>query len=178
MKNSKSMRAAIWAILGGLLLTALAADYPEWWSERGVVDDALQPQDHHPVNQGQVKWMAVQAAAEFQDKLPSPPNSPIDRMSDSFPSENNHRPANLGMLKNTAQPFYDRLIKAGYADPGPAAKPKTSPSPIRASSKTCSASTSTRSPQPRRAPGSRPTAQAATTGKRFSPRPKGILPAP
>jgi len=119
MKNSRRLRTAIWIVLGGLLLIATAADYPAWWSERGVIDESRQPQDHHPVNQGQVKWIATQAAEEFNAKLPSPTNSPIDQMTAALPSENNHRPANLGMLKNVAQPFYDRLIRAGYADAYP-----------------------------------------------------------
>jgi len=102
----------------GVLLMAtglLAADEPGWWTGRGVVREGESAHDYHPVNQGQVKWMAAGAAVEFAEKLPGAGHTNLVNQVDGFPAGNNYRPANLGMLKAVAQPFYDRLIEEGYA---------------------------------------------------------------
>lgn len=94
----------------------LAADYPQWFVARGVIDAAQPANDYAPANQGQVKWVATQAYNELQQKLPSADLAKLLQVVDSFPAGGNHRPANLGMLKAVAAPFYDELIAAGYAD--------------------------------------------------------------
>ncbi|MCK4565656.1 MAG: hypothetical protein KAU94_13385, partial [Verrucomicrobia bacterium] len=89
-------------------------DYPQWFVDRGIIDPSQEAHDHGPVNQGQVKWIASQTYAEFQQKLPSADLDKLLLAVDSFPEGSNHKPANLGMLKAVATPFYDELIAAGY----------------------------------------------------------------
>ena len=93
----------------------LFAEAPQWWLERGVLYTNRPAHDFNPVNQGQVKWMGLKAYEEFQEKLPGAANTNILNRIDAFPEGNNFRPANLGMLKAVALPFYERLIAEGYA---------------------------------------------------------------
>lgn len=93
---------------------ALFADGPQWWKGRGVLNSGT-AHDFYPVNQGQLKWVCVKAYDELQAKLPSAGNTNILNVINVFPSGNNFRPVNLGMLKRIAQPFYVRLIEEGYA---------------------------------------------------------------
>lgn len=102
-----------YSLSGAFLFFSVAflfADGPSWWSERNVLRDRA-AHDFHPVNQGQLKWMCTQAAAEFMEKLPGDGNTNILNRLDEFPEGNNFRPVNHGMLKHVAQPFYDRLIE-------------------------------------------------------------------
>jgi hypothetical protein len=104
-------------VLGSIVLCGMvfAGDYPPWFTGRGIIDPSQEAHDHGPVNQGQVKWIASQAYGEFQQKLPSADLAKLLLAVDSFPAGSNHKPANLGMLKAVATPFYDELIAAGYA---------------------------------------------------------------
>lgn len=102
-----------------LILGLCAGTYPGWWSKRGVLDSSRTPADYQAVSQGQVKWMAACAATEFAEKLPDAGLEPILALVDGFPAGNNARPANLGMLKATARPFYDCLIGLGWAESYP-----------------------------------------------------------
>jgi len=95
-----------------LAVTSHAQTYPSWWENRIVTHPHRAADDYHIVNQGQVKWIVTRAYEEFELKLPG--NTNIWAMIEAFPAEGNQRPANLGMLKNAAQPFYDRLIAEGY----------------------------------------------------------------
>jgi hypothetical protein len=106
----KAFACALFAGVANLLF----ADAPQWWVDRNVMQTNSTAHDYHPVNQGQVKWMCLQAAAEFLEKLPSDGNTNILNRIDSFPEGNNFRPANLGMIKEIALPFYARLIEEGY----------------------------------------------------------------
>jgi len=94
---------------------ASANDVPQWWLDRGVFDTNHPAHDFYPVNQGQVKWMCTQAYTEFQEKLPGKQNTNILEQIDAFPPGNNFRPSSMGMLKNSALLFYERLIEEGYA---------------------------------------------------------------
>lgn len=98
-----------------MLAASAAAEAPGWWSTRNVVSTNRPPHSYNPVNQGQVKWMCVQAYEELQAKIPGDENTNLLNRIDAFPDGNNFRPVNLGMLKTAAQPFYDRLIEEGYA---------------------------------------------------------------
>lgn len=111
------MKKAICLISGlvAVQVAVFALDYPQWFTERGVIDPSQSAHDYDPVNQGQLKWVASQAYLEFQQKLPSSDLAQLLQMIDSFPAGNNYRPANLGMLKTVAEPFYDGLVAAGYA---------------------------------------------------------------
>jgi len=86
---------------------------PPWWYARGVIDSAAGTNDFAAVNQGQVKWIAVQAHAELSqsdDWNPSgPEESTITNMVYGFTATNNYLPANIGQVKNVARPFYDWL---------------------------------------------------------------------
>lgn len=110
------MKKAIYLVLGSVALCGIgfAVEHPQWFIDRGIIDLSQPARDYAPVNQGQVKWVAAQAYNEFQQKLPSADLGRLLVLVDSFPAGSNHRPANLGMLKAVATPFYDALISAGY----------------------------------------------------------------
>jgi len=91
-----------------------AATGPAWWMARGVVNTNATPNDFAAVNQGQLKWMAVNAALELESQLPGGAGSNVWALIDSFSNTNNFRPVNLGQLKYVASHFYDRLMEVGY----------------------------------------------------------------
>jgi len=91
-----------------------AATGPSWWVDRGVVSTNAVPNDFAAINQGQLKWMAANVAAELEENLPGGAGSNVWALIDSFSNTNNYRPVNLGQLKYVAKPFYDRLIEVGY----------------------------------------------------------------
>lgn len=93
---------------------AVFAEYPQWFMDRGVIDVSQTAHDYGPVNQGQVKWIASQAYEEFEKKLPAADLAKLQAVITGFPQGNNYKPANLGMLKAVAVPFYDELIAAGH----------------------------------------------------------------
>ena len=105
---------AVIGILGLASMMLQAASGPIWWVARGVLDTNAVPDDFTAVNQGQLKWMAANAAMELESQLPDGAGSNVWALIDSFSNTNNYRPVNLGQLKYVAQPFYDRLIQVGY----------------------------------------------------------------
>ena len=46
------------------------AEGPSWWTSRQVLDAASATNDYAPVNLGQLKWIATNAAAELDVLLP------------------------------------------------------------------------------------------------------------
>ena len=94
------------------------AQAPSWWTTRAVLDTNATPRDFAPVNQGQVKWLATQAAAEFADKLQAlgGAGTQIAALIGSFTTNNNYLPVNAGQLKHTVAPFYDRLFALGLTN--------------------------------------------------------------
>ncbi|MDX9795012.1 MAG: hypothetical protein RBU24_16020, partial [Kiritimatiellia bacterium] len=96
---------------------AACAAAPAWWAARGVTDGAAPAGDFAAAVQGQVKWIARQAAAEFDAWL-APAGGAGPAVSDllaSFSLTNNFRAVTLGQLKNAAAPFHDRLAEVGLA---------------------------------------------------------------
>jgi hypothetical protein len=85
---------------------------PSWWTDRGVKSDAA-ASDFAIANQGQAKWMALQAETELRSRLPDGYNGPIL----TAPLGDNFASINQGQLKNLAQPFYDRIHAAALAFP-------------------------------------------------------------
>jgi probable HAF family extracellular repeat protein len=112
---------------GGLVFIALAlipflviAAAPTWWTQRGVLVSNAASDDYALANQGQLKNFANAAVAEFDAHLPGGAGDTLHALANSWnqPSalRNDFASFNLGQLKNTAKPFYDRLITAGYTD--------------------------------------------------------------
>ena len=99
------------AYLGAATLFAQA---PAWWTTRNILlsGPGVVTNDFSLVNQGQVKWLATQAAAEFDEKLQAlgGAGSNITALVASFTNANNYLPINAGQLKNVVAPFYDRLL--------------------------------------------------------------------
>ena len=96
---------------------AACAAAPSWWAARGVTDGAAPAGDFAAAVQGQVKWIARQAAAELGAWL-APAGGAGPAVSDllaSFSLTNNFRAVTLGQLKNAAAPFHDRLAALGLA---------------------------------------------------------------
>lgn len=101
------------AVLSALFLcsTAHGVNNLRWWTDRGVVSsntDAM-VNDYAAVNQGQLKWMATQCAKELDSRLPGGAGESVWQVVNKFSFGNNNLPVNLGQLKHTAQPFYERL---------------------------------------------------------------------
>ena len=96
----------------------LFAQAPSWWTNRHIIATNRAPNDFAAVNQGQVKWLATQAAAEFDDKLQAlgGAGTGITALVNSFSHSNNYRVVNQGQLKNTVKPFYDRLWELGLTN--------------------------------------------------------------
>ena len=81
-----------------------------------MLDTNAVPNDYAAVNQGQAKWMAVQAAAELDRLLPGGMGSSISNMIAGFTSGTNDLPLNLGQMKHLAAPFYDRIRAEGFTN--------------------------------------------------------------
>jgi hypothetical protein len=96
---------------------------PAWWAARGVVpagagaEAGAEANDWAAAVQGQVKWIARQAAAELDEALASAGGAgpAVSALTASFSPTNNLLPVTLGQLKNAARPFYDRLAEVGAA---------------------------------------------------------------
>lgn len=93
-----------------------SANNPAWWGARNVTGTNVAC-DYAAAVQGQVKWIAHQAAAEFGACLKplGGAGTAVKGMTASFSQNNNGVPITLGQLKNVAAPFYDRLIEVGIA---------------------------------------------------------------
>ena len=114
------------AMLGLAVIIApfvLQAAPPQWWYDRGVVDPTQTPNDYAAVNQGQVKFIAEQAAAEMEAHLPggiADPDGQIQTLLNTWGAPtaltNDFTAVNLGQLKALATPFYDQLIRVGYVN--------------------------------------------------------------
>lgn len=115
--------AMAWAV-ASVLTTAAAegqAPQPQWWVRRGVVNTNATPNDYAAVVEGQAKWFAAQACAEFNDmlaELGGAGDSVADMVTGLVPSESDYTAVNVGQIKCLAQPFYDRIAEAVALDPG------------------------------------------------------------
>jgi hypothetical protein len=106
---------------------AAPAEAPHWWTVRGVLDTNAVPNDYAPANQGQAKWMAVQAAAELDRRLPNGAGAVVAGMVGRFSPTFAEAPLNLGQLKSLAAPFYDRIRAEGFAAALPSGLPGAYP---------------------------------------------------
>ena len=113
MKQKGHVWAAALAVLLCMAFAVLtSAETPSWWVT--VVDTNLAPNDFAPVLAGQLKWMATNAAVELET-LPGGAGTGVHALVSGFTPSNNYVPINVGQLKNTAAPFYQRLMAVGYA---------------------------------------------------------------
>ena len=102
-----------------IVAIGLAADYPQWWIDRAVIDQQATVNDYAAVNTGQLKWMASKAAEHLDAHLRGGAGQEVTDLVSSFSTVNNYHVINLGQLKNVAKPFYDRLMDEGYTDSYP-----------------------------------------------------------
>ena len=102
-----------------LMAIGLAADYPQWWIDSGVVNQQATVNDYAAANAGQLKWMATKAADHLDAGLPGGAGPEVTDLVTGFLPVNNYQVINLGQLKNVAKPLYDRLIEEGYTDSYP-----------------------------------------------------------
>jgi len=93
--------------------TSSVARVPNWWTTNGIINTNLSVNDYAPAVAGQLKWMAYWAKEEL-NTLPGDSSTSIAAVVNGFTASNNLSPIVLGQLKNTAQPFYERLIEVGY----------------------------------------------------------------
>ncbi|MEI8197460.1 MAG: hypothetical protein WCI73_16310, partial [Phycisphaerae bacterium] len=103
------------ALLLALTLSpVIAANYPGWWANRGVVDvHAAITSDYAVCTSGQLKWMALQAMYELDATLPGGAGSTVSNMVNAWLSNTanaeDYSAINAGQLKSVSAPFYDRL---------------------------------------------------------------------
>jgi hypothetical protein len=113
-------RLALSVVLAALLPLLLYGSAPSWWSQRGVLTEAVAPDDFAPANQGQLKNIAKAAVNEMDAKLSGGAGDTLHQLvatwSNPGAQTNDFAPLNLGQVKNVAKPFYDRLIAAGLLD--------------------------------------------------------------
>lgn len=125
MKRRRIRTGAILCMLCGLACAFLSVrghastNYPAWWSALGVLDTNRTVNDYAPALAGQLKWMATKAYDELQTNLPGGAGSGVAGRVAAFAASNNYVPVNLGQLKYVSEPFYARLIAAGYTNAYP-----------------------------------------------------------
>lgn len=78
---------------------------PGWW---GSVTNGNSANDFAMANQGQVKWIATNAYDAFVSVGVNNLGG-IQSLLSTFTSSNNYVAVNIGQLKNTAKPYYDRI---------------------------------------------------------------------
>ncbi|MCX7590569.1 MAG: hypothetical protein N2255_02965 [Kiritimatiellae bacterium] len=93
----------------------MADSYPNWWRTRNVVTDE-KPNDFAAANQGQLKWIATNAYAELELRLPRGAGEELGALICALSATNNFAAVNAGQLKHLARLFYDRLIAEGWTD--------------------------------------------------------------
>jgi hypothetical protein len=113
-----------------LYVTAgLAANFPTWWTSRGVLKSpSVAPDDYAALNQGQLKNIALAAFKEFEMRLPGGAGTDITLLIDGFtkieggqrvpkttPETDDFSVVSLGQLKAVAAPFYKRFAEV-YLD--------------------------------------------------------------
>ncbi len=93
-------------------------DAPAWWFDYNVMNPDGVINDFGAVSQGQVKWLAVSAAEVFDETLRflGGAGTPISNLVASFSLTNNMLPVSVGQLKNTALPFWQRMIELGLTN--------------------------------------------------------------
>ncbi|MDZ4197925.1 MAG: sugar-binding protein [Kiritimatiellia bacterium] len=117
MKKNRLLQFTIYSSLfTTFLATLFASAEPGWWTERGVLSTNT-PNDFAAVNQGQLKHLVTEAAAEMDAAIPQfgGVGSAISNLVSNFTDQDNYLPVNLGQLKAVATPFYDWLIAIGYS---------------------------------------------------------------
>jgi hypothetical protein len=100
-------------------VTAMADEPPAWWTTRNVLLPETAPSDYSPAVQGQLKWLATNAADELEAVLPGGAGSDVLAMISGFSPTNNWLAVKVGQVKAVAKPFYDRLIALGYTNDYP-----------------------------------------------------------
>lgn len=100
-------------------ILAHAGPCPAWWTNRNVISTGAVTNDYALANAGQVKWIASNACAELNAKLPGGAGSAITAAITGFSRSNNYMAVNSGQLKNLAKLFYNRLISEGCTNSYP-----------------------------------------------------------
>lgn len=108
-----------------------AGNLPAWWTAAStqIIQSGATENNYAPVNNGQLKYVAVQAKAYLDANLSGGAGSAINTMVAAFKPQSgvnytqaeldqikrdNYAPVTIGQLKAVAKPFYDRLLAAGY----------------------------------------------------------------
>jgi len=99
--------------------TNASAAMPAWWTNRAVLDPTAAPSDYGAILIGQLCWMATNAADELEENLRGGAGTSAWAMVAGWEGSQPYCFANIGQLKETAKPFYDRLIAVGYTNAYP-----------------------------------------------------------
>jgi uncharacterized repeat protein (TIGR02543 family) len=104
-------------VLFATVLTVFATSAqtaPGWWVSRGVVNTQATPNDYAAANLGQLRWFTINAFLEMEAVLPGGAGPAVSNVVAGLTdSGQNYAAINLGQLKATAVPFYERLNAAG-----------------------------------------------------------------
>jgi hypothetical protein len=99
-------------VVGGSQETA-----PAWWAQRGVIQPGAGLDDYAVINQGQLKNLVAAAVAEMNANLTGGAgaalNSTVSAWNASPQTADDFAAVNIGQLKATALPVYQRLLAAG-----------------------------------------------------------------
>ena len=109
MKNARKLLISSLLVMPAVLF---AGDFPRWWIDRGVIHDNTNaiPNDFALANQGQLKWIAIQCAKEFESRLPGGAGAEIWEQVGKLSSDGyDNTVFNQGQLKTLVKPFYERL---------------------------------------------------------------------
>ena len=71
LKIFSATSAVQWCLVFLFVSFVSAAAVPQWWITRGVINTNLAADNYGPVNVGQLKHVAYQAALELEEKLPN-----------------------------------------------------------------------------------------------------------
>ncbi len=96
-----------------ILFPTMGLSAPDWWTTRHVIATNIPPNDYAPVLRGQLSWLAENAGAELDAKLPGGTDDAIRAGLTNLITGTQDRPVNLGQLKHLLTPFYRRLIEEG-----------------------------------------------------------------
>ena len=91
-----------------------AAQGAQWWTN-GVLTGMAVTNDYAPANAGQLKNLAWHAYQEMQTSLPGGAGAGVSNRVVELAPGGDFSPINIGQLKYVAEPFYERLMAAGYA---------------------------------------------------------------
>ncbi len=86
-----------------------AADYPQWWIDRGVIIETAVTNDFSYLKAGQLRWLVTNAMNELNFRVPDGAGAALTNYVQNFVNASNNVIVNRGQLKYAASLFYNRF---------------------------------------------------------------------